>query len=61
MVHVYTWTCYVCIFFVRFYQNLESGMWNNSNSTFLRIHVSIGQIDNNNINYSLKTKDYEKT
>ena len=43
-----------------FSQDLESGMWNNSNSTFLRIHVSIGQIENNII-YSLKSKDYEKT
>ena len=51
MVHVNSVDLLCLYLFCWVYQSLEPRMWNVNSSTFLRIYVSIGQIDNNNIIY----------
>ena len=41
MVRAYSVDLLCLYLFLRVYQSLKSGMWNNSNSTFLRIYAYV--------------------
>ena len=49
MVRVYNVDLLCLYLFLQVYQSLKSGMWNNSNSTFLRIYAFVLVKSNNSI------------
>lgn len=62
MVCVYSVDLLCLYLFLRVYQSLKSRMWNDSNSTFLRIYLVKTKRKNYiTFLFTKKQKDYEKT